>query len=174
MDSHDNDDACEGERNHGMRLHTKILLGLLMAAGLVLAAASVASADRGSNHGPNHGPGGRGGQIMQMFEQVDLDGDGQITRAEVTQVRDQRFADSDTDGDGTLALDEFEQLWLQMVRERMVDRFQSLDADGDGRITAAEFDRPIDRMFSRMDADEDGAVSRSEIREHHGRRWHRD
>lgn len=170
MDSQDNDDRREDEKDYGMKLHTKILLGLLMATGLVLAAASVASADRGSNHGP----GGGGGQMMRMFKQLDLNGDGQITRAEVTEFRDQRFSDSDTDGDGTLALEEFEQLWLEMVRERMVDRFQSLDADGDGRITAAEFDRPIERMFSRMDDDDDGTVSRSEIREHHGRRWHRD
>ncbi|WP_162906724.1 EF-hand domain-containing protein [Algihabitans albus] len=153
-----------------MQLQTKILLGCLLVTGLVLAAVGGASADRG--YGGGHG--GRGGHMMQMFERVDLDGDGQVTRAELTEYRNQRFGDGDANGDGALELAEFEAVWLAMVRERMVDRFQSLDADGDGRITAAEFDQPLDRMFGRFDADEDGTVSRSEIREHHGQRRHRD
>lgn len=150
-----------------MQLQTKILLSVLLVAGLVLAAIDGASADRG-------GHGGRGDQMMQMFERVDLNGDGQITRAELTKYRDQRFGEGDTNGDGALELAEFEEVWLAMVRERMVDRFQGLDADGDGRITAAEFDRPLDRLFSRFDRDDDGTVSRSEIRDHRGQGRHRD
>ena len=151
-----------------MQLHTKILLGSLLVAGLVLAAVGGVSADRGGYGG------GRGGHMMQMFERVDLNGDGQVTRVELTEYRDRRFSEGDANGDGALELAEFEAVWLAMVRERMVDRFQALDADGDGRITAAEFDRPLDRLFSRLDSDEDGSVSRSEIRDHRGQGRHRD
>ena len=150
-----------------MQLQAKILLGSLLAAGLAFTAMGSALADRGDH-------GGRGSQMMQMFERVDLNSDGQITRAELTEYRDRRFGEGDTNGDGALELAEFEEVWLAMARERMVDRFQGLDADGDGRITAAEFDRPLDRLFSRFDRDDDGTVSRSEIRDHRGQGRHRD
>ena len=74
-----------------------------------------------------------------------------------------------TDGDGAMSLEEFQGLWLEMARSRMVDHFQHLDADGDGKITRAEYDRPFDYAMTRMDRNEDGAVSMRELRKRHHR-----
>ena len=60
-----------------------------------------------------------------------------------------RLAEFDADGDGTLSLAEFETLHAAMIREQTVDRFQHLDADGDGRITTDEMIAPARRMEMR-------------------------
>jgi hypothetical protein len=173
---------------------TKALLGATAVALVTLAAAGGALADRGGS-GPG-GFGGRGGPghgpALQLFEEIDADADGNVTRAELEDFRAARFGETDADADGGLSLAEFQELWLQMMRERMVDRFQKLDADGDGQVTPAEFDRPLDRMFAFLDRNEDGSVSKEEIRpphkrgmergeyrgehrgDHGGKRWHDD
>src|SRR3546814_4022522 len=66
--------------------------------------------------------------------------------------------------DQSLTLGEYEQLWLDAMRERMVDRFQDLDADGDAKVTAEEFQRPFAKVVRHMDRNEDGVVDRSEAR----------
>ncbi len=166
-------DTTPAKTAHRLRPHTKLALGLLGAATLAVAAAGVATAHGraggpGTGYGPGYGPGdGRGAGMARMFEQVDADGDGRITRTEMTQFRETRFSGADGNGDGTLDLAEFQGLWQEMMRARMVDRFQRLDDDGDGQVTPEEFGRPMDRMHGWLDADEDGAVSRGELREMH-------
>lgn len=142
--------------------------------GLAVSGASYAGGDRhgyrGGHHGMgHHGMGYRGEHAQEMFQRFDQDGDGKVTRAEMEAVRDGKFGEFDGDGDGEMSLDEFQGLWLQMARSRMVDHFQHLDADGDGKITRAEYDRPFEVVMTRMDRNEDGAVTMRELRKrHHG------
>ena len=112
-------------------------------------------------HGPRGmmGRGGPAGMMMQMFEEVDADGDGSVTQAEIDAYRAARVGAADTNGDGSLSLNEFQTLWAEQTRPRMVDAFQNLDDDGDGQITEAELDRRVDRMVARLDRDGDGALT---------------
>lgn len=159
-----------------MRTRTKILTGAgaaVLLAGALSAGVSVAD-DRGHGwRGWHHGPGG--GRAYEMFDNFDANGDGEVTAAEVEQVRNERFSQFDADGDGSLSLEEYQALWMDAMRERMVDRFQRHDDDGDAMVTAEEFAEPFGRIVRRLDRDGDGAVTMDEVREHvRGRGYHDD
>lgn len=144
-------------------MKTTVLLGA--AAMLALTAAGPAAAqDR------------RGGMGMEMmFERLDTNADGHITREEVAAARAARIAALDADGDGVVTRDEA----VVFARAEAADRaerragamFDRADADGDGRLTAAELmaggggmrgGMDIGRMFDRLDSDGDSAISREE------------
>lgn len=138
---------------------------LLLASGtLALGAAVFAGASVADGWGRHHGGGHHGGGAMRLFEQFDANQDGRLTQAEIDQVRQSRLAEFDQDGDGSLSLEEYQALWMDAMRERMVDRFQAHDDDGDGMITAEEFGQPFDRMVSRFDQNGDGEVTLDEVR----------
>ena len=83
------------------------------------------------------------GQIMATYPEADLDGDGQLTRAEICahnermkrQLVDRAFADLDPEEARTVAT--------------QVDPF--VDADGDGQLSAAELEVVKDRLASTLD-----------------------
>ena len=116
----------------------------------------------GFHKGGFGGPGKRGHGAMRMLERYDTDGDGALTQAELDQGRAAQLAEFDANGDGALSLDEFETLWQDFMRERMVDRFQDLDADGDSGVTLDEFQRPFAKMVERFDRNDDGKLSRED------------
>ena len=72
----------------------------------------------------------------------------------------------DTDKDGTLTLQEYQALWFDAMRSRMVDRFQSLDDDGDAVVTNEEFLTPFGNVVNRRDRDDNGKLTRDELRRH--------
>lgn len=106
------------------------------------------------------GPGARG---PMLFERFDADEDGTLTQDEVNQVRAEQLATFDADGDGSLSLEEYEALWLEAMRERMVDRFQAHDDDGDGVVTGDEFGERTNRLVQRFDRDGDGTITLDEM-----------
>lgn len=130
--------------------------------------------------GMKGGPGFEGGpRGMALMEQFDRSGDGQISQDDIVASRGERFGAFDSDGDGVLALEEYEQLWLDTMRPRMVRSFQRLDVDGDATVTAEEFQAPFDGMVARLDRDGDGLITDVEVREtmrahHEGMRGGRD
>jgi len=122
-------------------------------------------------HGmPGQGMMGNMGNRFQMMEQRfethDLDGDGAVSQAEIDQFRQDRIKTYDENKDGKLQLSEFEKLWLNSKRDRMVDRFQAFDDDGDGSVTEDEFRSPMGRMIERHDRDGDGKVTLNEMTQH--------
>lgn len=107
------------------------------------------------------GPGGKYGHGVQMFDRLDLNGDGMVTRDEMNQSQAERFARFDANSDGKLNVDELD---AGIRRERAERMFKWLDRDGDGAVTQAELGSLGEKMFDKMDANSDGAVSKDEIR----------
>jgi Ca2+-binding EF-hand superfamily protein len=163
-----------------MTRKTKILIGVsalaFAAMGTIAVGASAHDRFR-EGHGRHFGGSGMHGPHMfaeradKMFDRFDTDKDGKVTQAEVDAVRAQDIKKFDANGDGVLQLDEYQNLWLEHMRSRMVDSFQRLDDDGDGKVTDAEMKAPMARMTRFMDRDGDGSVTREEMRprRHHYR-----
>ncbi|GAB4360883.1 MAG: hypothetical protein Kow00114_14920 [Kiloniellaceae bacterium] len=166
-----------------MKTSTKIAVAFVALAGVTGAALSAQADNRW--HGRDAGPGGQpamqqaygghhgyhhggkrhegGDRLFRMLESFDTNADGKLSQEEIDQSRSARFGQFDGDGDQSLTLQEYEQLWLDAMREVMVDRFQDLDADGDAKITAEEFKRPFAKMVQRRDRNGDGVIDREDF-----------
>jgi Ca2+-binding EF-hand superfamily protein len=142
---------------------TKLLLttGALALGAAAFAGASLADGGWGRHHGHGH----HGGAGEGLFETFDANQDDTLTQAEIDQARQAKLSEFDRDGDGSLTLEEYQALWLDAMRERMVDRFQDHDDDGDGMVTAEEFGERYSRIVSRLDQDDDGEVTMDELRQ---------
>lgn len=116
-----------------------------------------------------HGMGGHGG-MHDMMLGFDANEDGKLSQEEIDQGRANQLKTFDKDGDGSLNLAEYEALWLDVMRERMVDRFQGHDADGDGMVTTQEFGKRFANMVKYMDSNGDGVLDESDM----GRRHNKD
>ena len=120
--------------------------------------------DRGEYRGRHHDgdrrrEGRRGGDMMDRMRVFDLDKDGAVTQAEVDRYRQDQIVKFDANKDGTLSLEEYQALWLDRMRERMVRAFQEHDRDGNGQVTAEEFNRRFEGLVARFDRDGDGRLS---------------
>lgn len=62
-----------------------------------------------------------------------------------------KIAAADLNKDGALSLEEFDTLYRELTRTRMVRSFQSLDSDGDGVISAEEMDARVAAIMQRME-----------------------
>jgi len=118
---------------------------------------------RGGDEGRG-GHGGRGnhggGDIVRgILSQADADANGAVTQAEVDAFRAAQVEAADTSGEGNLSLDEFETVYVELIRSQMVDAFQNLDEDGDASVTPAELDARLNGLVEQMDQDGDGALS---------------
>lgn len=124
----------------------------------------------GAHFGGRHGPrfGGGHGPARHMFHYLDVNEDGAVGKPEAAEVIDAKLEAFDGDSDEALSLQEFEGLWLDFTRNRMVDGFQALDEDGDGQITRAEITKPLERVFRFADRNEDGVIDRKDRRGRHG------
>lgn len=86
---------------------------------------------------------------------TDSDGDGTITPEEIALARAALIAGADASQNGEISLEEYETIFLDLMRDPLVDSFQHLDADGNGAITDAEFEAATSKMLERMDRDDD-------------------
>ncbi len=134
------------------------LIGGVGAAGLLTALSAVPSVAE-----QPRGPRGPRGPEMAM-ERFDVDKDGSVTRTEATGRISDDVAKFDQNGNTSLSLEEFEGLWMERNRERMIRGFQRLDRDGDGQVTVEEASAPVDRMFKHLDKNDDGTVTAEEAK----------
>lgn len=159
----------------------KILIGASVIALGALSALAVGASEHDRNsggHGKHYGSHGMKRQMHaeRMFDRFDLDKDGKVTVAEIDKSRADSLAKFDANGDGVLQLEEYQALWMERMRSRMVDSFQRLDDDGDGKVTDDEMKAPMTRITRFLDRDADGVINREDLhRRHKGeRRHHRD
>lgn len=116
---------------------------------------------------PEDGP-DRAGMLVEMFDQIDTDADGEVTEAELAAHKAAEFAAADTNSDGSLGADEIAARHLAKVAEKADDRAAQMiehrDSDGDGVLSMAEVgEGPAQRHFSSLDADGNGAISKAEV-----------
>lgn len=130
-----------------------IMAGLLSGT---LAAGGIAYAQAGSEQ---RGPGRH-----MLFDALDSDKDGTITRAEAVAAAEKRFAETDTDRNGVISQAERDAMHEKMREEH----FKRMDTDGNGQLSREEFRAAHDRMRSAMGADEKGEGSMGKHRHHHG------
>lgn len=123
------------------------------SAGVVLA---------GGDHG--HGRHGRGGGPLaaHLFERLDANKDGQMTRAEAQTAAESLFVRLDTNKDGAVTEAEGEAGAQAIAREEIDARFKTLDANADGRVTLEESKLPPG-FFTKLDKNSDKALTRDEL-----------
>ncbi len=133
--------------------------------GIILAGLSITAVTSGAV-----AKGQRGNHMT--FEQIDTDGNGQITREEMQSIVPNRFSATDTDADGFLTTAELEMAAMERAKQRVAEMMERMDADGDGKIALAEMKarRDPSRMFDRVDSDSDGTISQAEFDAFHAER----
>lgn len=117
---------------------------------------------------------GRYGQgPAAMFDRVDANGDGRVTRDELDAARSDRFERMDANGDGLLTEAELRAFGEERAERRAARMLDRMDEDGDGAVSSAEFaalsERRAERMFERADVNGDGAIDRDEAEAMRGR-----
>ncbi|MEO1536802.1 MAG: EF-hand domain-containing protein [Pseudomonadota bacterium] len=143
----------------------KNTLRILVASTMIVLGAGVALAQDQRNEG-------------MTFENLDVDGNGEITSEDIAAMLDSRFAEADTDGDGSLNKDEFMAAQAKRAEERAAQIFERLDADGDGVLSRDVIEnrqpgRMGERMISRFDEDNSGGISAEEFEEAQSRFFER-
>lgn len=146
-------------------MHIKNTIGFTVL-GFIMATGAAFAHDNG---------GGRGDHMDRpSFAEIDTDGDGQLTKAELAAVRAAKFAERDTDGNGEISLEEMAAGHEGRKAGRMERMFKYLDTDESGGISLSEMTQKDDRAekrFVMMDADENGTISEEEF-DNGGKRGH--
>lgn len=143
----------------------------IIAAALIATAWPVTASSQG--HGQGHGQ-GQGTPGAHFIENWDLDEDGQVSLAEVTERRGDVFYTFDADENGLLDAEEhdlFDEARAHDMQQNGMGgghgrnnpangmKRSVTDADGDGQVSRAEFMAAVPAWFERMDRNADGVVT---------------
>lgn len=144
--------------------HTAFITAILATAGLAVAGTAMAGPGGFGKHGPR-----------MSFEQLDTDGNGEISKAELQNQRAAHFKQADANGDGQLSLEEMQVAGRQQADDRAAEMLKKLDANGDGALSQDELPKPrrTGKMFDRIDADGSGGISAEEFAEMREKMEHR-
>ena len=128
------------------------------------------------------GPGGFGrGPNPVSFEELDADGNGEVTRAEMEASGQARVAAADTDGDGVLSPEELEARAAEGVKRHVGLLMNRADANADGKLSMDEMKEAMPRRqatFEELDTDNSGGLTKAEMeagqkkgfwKRHHGK-----
>jgi hypothetical protein len=107
----------------------------------------------------------------KFFSHLDLNGNGIVQRAEADRWFMQLFRNVDTDGDDRISFEESQSnfnLSLEQPVRRENDRggeaFDLIDRNKDGAISPEEFLASCGKFFALLDKDRDGQITLAEVR----------
>ena len=116
--------------------------------------------------------------VTAQFQEIDADGDGYLSEAELSGFQRKVFDTLDEDADGSFSLDQFIDILKRQaaeqgmsaaqqaqMEERWVARFTGVDVNGNDIITLDEFELSHSRRFKSKDRDGDGRLSLQELGE---------
>ena len=108
-----------------------------------------------------------------LFDELDANKDGKLTKEEISKAKETRFALMDANKDGFVDADEILAYRMKRRAKMMVLRF---DKNGDGKLSPDEMPSRGRRLsrFERFDLDENDVVTKTEMRRAlRGRGWRR-
>ncbi|MCI4663199.1 MAG: EF-hand domain-containing protein [Neomegalonema sp.] len=112
----------------------------------------------------------RGARLGMLFDELDADGDGKLTKEEIGNAKARRFSLMDANKDGAVDAEEIMAYRMKRRAQMMVKR---LDKNGDGKLSADEIPFRAPRL-ERFDLDENGVITKTEIEQaRKGRGWRR-
>jgi Ca2+-binding EF-hand superfamily protein len=153
------DDAPETKRTFMNKYH---YTALILGSGLAIAGSAFAGAGGCDQSGEKAGHGGQGRGAH--FAEVDTNGDGKVSLAELTASRESWLTQVDTNKDGVATQAEIEASFAARRQEHAQKMFAREDANKDGRLTRDESRMPS-AWFERADANKDGALTLAELTE---------
>jgi len=145
---------CIAEEDQEMT-HKSFMTAIVAAAFALTATSTLASGDQSGGQGPK-----------PSFQELDSDGDGQITQEEMGAMAGKRFSEADADGNGSLSLEEMQAQGQKRMMERVGGMMKRLDKDGDGSLSQEEMSAEGrgGMMFGKLDADNSGGISQEEFK----------
>ncbi len=144
----------------------------MTAIASVLIVSGIAEAQPGPRGGDREGGPRRGAMAIMMLGAADLNGDNNVTRAEVEQLRRDEFAWRDRNGDGFLDRQDASPTRQRLAEMRPDGEERGrrgrrgpgrLDANDDQRISLDEFLSGGGRVFGRLDSNSDDVISAAEL-----------
>lgn len=145
----------------------KTLISAIALAAILGTSVSVSARENDGERRMGRG-GGMGGQIALHFDEIDTDGNGALSEAEIEAHKTARFNAADTNGDGALSAEELAAQHEAKQAERSAQRLSKMiekhDKDGDGALSLDEMgsDRSS-KMFERLDKDDNDEISKEEL-----------
>mgnify|MGYP000190879026 CR=1 FL=1 len=133
-----------------------VLRPLALCIGLLMGSVSAIAAEAESDYQSTD---------QWLLAKYDLNGDARITEKEVSDKKRRLFTRMDTDNDGGVNFDEYEQMDIAKRQALLLSRFNKLDDDRDGRVSAAEYGSFLG-MFRSIDSDGDGTLTAMEMGGH--------
>jgi hypothetical protein len=157
-----------------MKMKTALIAALAGVFAVTAAAPSFAAKD----------PAKKEKRINRMIKRADLNGDGKISRSEMSRGISVTFVALDANRDGSLnsaeianakkalkahrkqarASGEARPHYVKFPAKRINKRFDRIDANGDGRISEAELTTVSGKMFQRRDKNRDGYISLADFK----------
>lgn len=150
------------------------LISTVVAAALTIPAAN--AAERGGRGGPGHGGQERGDRVMKKFERIDVNEDGLITLAEMTDPQaakaEKKIARKDQDEDGVLSAEEMQRnrhgnaVDLSAIADEIIQCVSDIKetTSNDAIIVpSADSFLSAEERFAAVDTSEDGFVDLAEL-----------
>lgn len=142
----------------------KTLTRAFVLTGTAVAVAASAFAGVALAQGKGPGPKGASGPRAGMFQMMDTNKDGKVTKDEFLGRASPFFERFDANGDGSVTKDEVTAVFMKRMQARAVNRTARFDANGDGTVTKDEFDTYRGKRFALMDRNNDGEIDVEEMR----------
>lgn len=119
----------------------------------------------GGPKGPQPGDGPRQPWILVHADEIDLDKDKVISRAEIVGEATKAFAGYDTNNDDKLSATELSARGgsRSAMGGFLKGHSKEIDRDGDGIVTRSEAVGNAERMFAKMDKNGDGKITQEEM-----------